>query len=345
MKFKGIDWTRRALEIVTAGFWIAVIMASGAVAGSSSSEVATPNVVVTIKPIHGLVTGVMDGVGKPKLLVEGAQSPHGFALKPSGARSISNADVFIYVSETVEPFVEKVRDVLPQGATVVELIDTDGLNLLKQRAGATFERHDHNAHDDHKDAGEHGEAHEVHDEHDDVHAGHADMDGHIWLDPDNAKVIVQAIAATLGKRWPEHAAKFDENAQAVIARLDQLTGAIETSLAPVKGRPFIVFHDAFQYFEKRFGLSAAGAVTLNPEVPPGAKRLSKLRATIKSLNAQCMFAEPQFGARVLRSVREGTGARSGVLDPIGADLEPGADLYFNLLRGLADDMRACLAGS
>ena len=347
--------------LLTALAFGAVCAHDQATAGSKSNN-QKPHVVVTIKPIHALVSGVMAGVGEPQILIDRAQSPHGYALRPSGARAISKADVFVFVSETVEPFTSKVTGILPKGATVLELIDVEGLKRLQRRTGATFEQHghdkpadhdgnndDHDGHDDHAKHDDH-DNHDQHADHDkhadhDAHGDDAAIDGHIWLDPNNAKLMVRAIAKTLSERWPEHTDVFQANAEALTERLDSMTAKLEERLTPLSDRRFIVFHDAYQYFEKRFGLSAAGAVTLNPDVPPGARRLSKLRATVKSLNVQCMFAEPQFGDRVLRSVRDGTGARSGILDPIGADLKPGTDLYFNLMQGLADNMRACLAGS
>ena len=297
---------------------------------------ADPNVVVTIKPIHSLVASVMAGVGTPHLLVDGAASPHTFTLKPSGAKAIQAADVFIRVSEHLEPFTRRVVEALPQTVKVLSLADASGVTVLPQRTGDTFEKHSHGAegHDDHD------HDHDAHDDHDDD-AG-AVKDGHIWLDPANAKAIVAAVTAQLSAAYPDHAAAFAKNAEAVTAKLDALTSELQTQLAGVKGKPFIVFHDATQYFESRFALAAAGSVTISPDAQPSAKRLTAVRKKISGLSAACVFAEPGFQPKLIAAVTDGTSARSGTLDPEGALLTPGPALYFDLMRTLATNMTVCL---
>lgn len=299
-------------------------------------------VVVTSKPIHSLAAAVMAGAGAPKLLIEG--SPHTFALKPSGAAAIYSANVFIRVSGAIEPFSEKISAALPSTVTLVTLADTPGLVLLDKRTGATFEAHDH----DHE--GQHG-AHPGHaghavddgDDHDDD--AHGAKDGHVWLDPDNAKLMAGRIASVLGEKDPERKALYDANAAALALRIDGLASEIDAQVKPVAGRPFIVFHDAYQYFEKRFGLTAAGSVTVSPDVQPSAKRLSALRKKIGGLDAACVFAEPLFQPNLLAAVTEGTKARAGTLDPEGASLEAGSELYFTLMRTLAGNLTSCLKPS
>lgn len=306
---------------------LVAVLLSVAGAVGARAEKGGLDVVVTIKPIHSLVTRLMEGIGTPTLLVEGAASPHTFALKPSGVRAINEADVFIRVSGAVEPFTRKIVQTLPENVEVVTLMQAPGEELLPLRAGRSFDVH------------RHAEG----DEHDNHTAGDIDdMDGHIWLDPENAKAIVSHVADVLAKRAPEHAAKLEENAKRINGELDALTASITAEIAPIKDKPFVVFHDAYQYFEHRFGLDAVGSITVSPEVQPSAKRLTELRQKIRTLGAVCVFAEPLFQPNLVAAVTEGTNVRAGVLDPEGSLLAPGGELYFKLIRNLAGALRACL---
>ena len=304
----------------------------------TAANAAEPKVVVTMKPVHSLVAQIMEGVATPALIVDGAASPHTFTLKPSGAKAINEAGVFIRVSEAVEPFTRKIISALPKSVALVSLSDVAGMKLLDQRHGGAFEEH---AHDDEKD-------HDDHHDKDGKHAGHDDdddhegKDGHIWLDPANAKVIVESVTKVLAGTYPDHADKLKANSAAVLAKLDALTAEIETLVAPVKDKPFIVFHDATQYFENRFGLAAAGSITVSPDVQPSAKRLTAVRKKIGSLDAVCVFSEPGFQPNLVAAVTEGTKARSGTLDAEGQALKPGPELYGDLMLGLARNIRGCL---
>lgn len=308
---------------------------------SSAEAVEATKVVVTIKPVHSLVSQVMEGVGVPSLLVEGAASPHTFTLKPSTAQAINEADVFIRVSDALEPFTRNIVRSLPGTVAVLTLVEAPGINLLEQRRGGTFERHEHTHLPPHPmdDAG--GAARQA--EHDDDDDGAESKDGHIWLDPQNAKAIVAVVARTLATRYPDHAGKFAANAMALEQRIDALEGELAAELKGVQGKSFIVFHDATQYFEKHFGLAAAGSITVSPDVPPSARRLMDVRHKIASLGAVCVFSEPSFQPNLVAAVTEGTAARSGILDAEGQMLEPGADLYFTLMRGLARNLARCLS--
>lgn len=322
--------------------WIGAIGSTAVLclAGGTSAQ-AELKVVATIKPIHALVAGVMTGVGVPKLLIDGAGSPHTFALKPSDARELNQADVVFRVSDGLEPFMIKVLAALPKSVRVVTLADAPGLTLHKMRSSASFEQHDHGP------KGQQAKKGHAHGHHDHGHgkpgkAAEAN-DGHIWLDPANAKIITQYIASVLATEAPEHAARFKENAEAVSRSLDQLDVELKQTLQPIAGRPYVVFHDAYQYLEHRYGLTPAGAVTVSPEIAPSAKRLSELRRKISTLKAVCVFAEPQFEPKLVRTITEGTSARTGTLDYLGASLKPGPDLYFSVLRALAGDLKACLS--
>ncbi|MBX9588321.1 MAG: zinc ABC transporter substrate-binding protein [Hyphomonadaceae bacterium] len=307
--------------------WAALLAGCIAIWTAVSPAAADLSVVVTIKPLHALVSQVMAGAGTPELLVKGSASPHTYALKPSDASRLSQADVFFRMSEAMEPFTVKVAKSLPKHVQVVTLQNARGLKLYPRRTSATFDD-DH----DHADGSDHDHGH-----------GQALTDSHAWLDPINAKAMVDRIAQVLSEKEPSRAALFNANAAALKTKLDALSAELARDLTPVAGRPYVVFHDALQYFERRYKLRVAGSVSVSPEVPPSAKRLSELRKKIASLGAVCVFAEPQFDTRLVDNLVEGTRARTGTIDPEGSRIEPGLDLYFTLLRNLAQDLKGCLS--
>jgi zinc transport system substrate-binding protein len=315
-----------------------------------------PKVVASIKPIHSLVAQVMQGVGEPGLIVDGAGSPHTYVMKPSNAAELQEAELVFWVGEQLEPFLEKPLETLAADATVVELWQAPGLETLAYREGGPFEADEHGAGDGDEDhaAGEaqdhseedHAEGEEehghAHQEADDGH-GHAGIDMHLWLDPRNAKALIARIEEALSESDPENAARYQANAEAAAAALDALEAEIAAELAPVKEKPFVVFHDAYQYFENRFGLNAVGSITVSPEVAPGAERVAEIRDKVAGLGAVCVFAEPQFEPGVIATIVEGTEARSGVLDPEGAGIPNGPELYPTLLRNMAASLKGCLS--
>jgi zinc transport system substrate-binding protein len=311
----------------------ATLTAGGTAHAADSSETA-PGVVATIRPVHSLVTGVMEGVGAPHLLVSGGQSPHAYSLRPSDAAALEGADLVVWIGPDLETFLADPLRTLADDAHVVTLAQAPGLTRLPVRAGGAFEPHDHGHDHDH----DHNHGHEQ------GHGHEAATDMHLWLDPDNAAAMVDAIAAALAEVDPDHAETYRANAAAVRADLSALTAEVGSRLAPVDDIPFIVFHDAYRYFENRFDLAAVGAITVTPGAPPGAARLAEIRATLERTGAVCVFAEPQFEPRVVQVITEGTGARAGTLDPVGADLSPGPDLYPTMIRRLAGSLHDCLAG-
>jgi zinc transport system substrate-binding protein len=288
----------------------------------------TPQVVVSIKPIHGLVAAVLADIATPALLLEGGASPHSYAMRPSQARLLEQADLVVWIGPDLETFLTEPLRTLARRARVLLLTEVAGMLLLPTRGGGSWEMHA--AHDEH--AGP------------DPHA-HGAVDAHLWLDPDNAQQIVAAVTAALSQMDPDHARQYRANAARTAAAIDALTQDLEADLAPVRERPFVVFHDAYQYLEHRFGLRAVSAVTVAPDRPPGARRLVEVRERIRDLHARCVFTEPQFQPALAATVTEGTGARVAVLDPLGADLAPGPDAYFTLMRRLAASLRACLGDS
>jgi len=318
-----------------------MFLAAGLVAGLSSAAAAAeaPTVVASIKPVHSLVAAVMEGVGTPHLIVAGGASPHATSLKPSDAVALEGAAVVVWVGEDLEAFLAPALASLAGKARVVELAEAPGLTRLPYREGGPWGAHDHeheeHAHEDH----EH-EAH-AHEAHEDEHH-HEGIDMHLWLDPQNARAMVAAIAEALIAADPANAGAYEANRQSLDQQLAGLDAEIARDLAPVKDVPFVVFHDAFQYFDNRFDLATVGSVTVSPEQQPGAQRLREIQEKIAELGARCVFAEPQFEPRLVDVVVEGTNARTGTLDPLGADLADGPELYFELLRRNAASLKACL---
>lgn len=311
-----------------------------ALAAGSTTAVAAPAVVVTIKPVHALVAAVMAGTGaEPKLLVSGRASEHDFALKPSDARAIAKADVVFRVSDQLEGFMRRPLAAAPR-VLDVELIDTPGLVKLAPREGGVWEAHVHGDHDGHDDE---GHDHEGHDHEGADHEG--GVEPHIWLDPRNARTMTARIAEVLISRDGANAATYRANAAKLDAGLAALDAGLAQQLAPLAGKPFIVFHDAYQYFEHRYGLTAVGSITVSPERKPSAQRIQAVRDRIRETGARCVFAEPQFDSALVATLTEGTGARAGSLDPTGADGVPaGPDAYAQVLRRLAENLGACLGG-
>lgn len=300
-----------------------------------------PQVVASVKPIHALVAAVMGDLGTPALIVKGAASPHTYSLKPSDAQALQSAELVFWTGHGLELFLEDSIATIAPNATVIELSQSPGIALLPPRESGTFEHHDHgeeHAEEGHDHAGDAHADEATHEHHDEE-----ETDMHFFLDPANAKAMVAVIADTLVEADPEHADTYRANAAAETTDLDALIAETEASLAAVKDRPFVVFHDAYQYFENRFGLNVTGSITVSPEVTPGADRINEIRAKLKTLDAACVFAEPQFDPRIVNVLTEGTTAKQGVLDPEGANLEEGPGLYRTLIENLASNLKACLA--
>ena len=251
------------------------------------------SVVTSIKPLHSLTSYIMEGVGEPELIIDGVASPHNFQIKPSHAKMLQNADLVIWIGEDLESFLPTALKSIPKDAVVFELLDQSGLKKLKFREKNIFEGHDDHGHD------EHAKKEDDHDEHghDDHGHGHGSFDPHIWLDPANAKVIVKKITNQLSKIDKDNASTYKANSKKVIKDLDGLIKEVKNEIN--KDASFVVFHDAYQYFEKRFGLNVIGALTVNPDVMPGAEQLSEIREVIDHEKAKCIFSEPQFNPNII----------------------------------------------
>jgi zinc transport system substrate-binding protein len=321
---------------------LALTMAGlAALAGTARAE--APRVATDIAPVQSIVARVMAGVGSPDLVIPPGASPHGYALRPSEARALQDADLLVWVGPALTPWLAAPIDTLAPDAVHLALEDAPGVRLLPARTGHGFEAHVHGEHDHgHDNAGDHDHP----DDHD--HAGGHDhgetVDGHLWLAPANAAAAAAAIAGALAGIDPANAATYAANAEAFAGELDALSATIDATLAPVRGTPWLVFHDAFQYFEDAFDVRASGSIILQEGVEPGAARVAALRDRVREGHVVCAFTEPQFEPRLLATVIDGTAVRTGEIDDIGAALPLGPELYPTLLRGIADGLAGCLAG-
>ncbi len=319
---------------------VAVAFVSGAISGPALAD-ANLRVVASIKPVHSLVSAVMAGVGEPHLLIRGKTSPHTFTMRPSDAAAIADANIVFLIDEAMETALAGAIESLATKADVIALADVEGLVRKPLRKGGAFEADPHRDHD--KEDAKKEAVGQRHDHDHDHDHGHGAFDMHLWLDPVNAWTMARAIADTLSGADPANAAKYKSNARTLLPRLDELSEHISAQVAPARGKPFIVFHDGYRYFEDRFGLKAVGSAVVSAERSPGVKRIRQLRAKVRKLGVVCVFDEPQFDKRMVNVILEGTQARSGTVDPLGAAIEDGPGLYFTLLRNMAASFKSCLA--
>ncbi len=319
----------------------------------------TPNVAVDIAPVHSLVARVMDGVGSPVLIVQPGASPHEYSLRPSDAAALQDADLVFWVGEDLTPWLEGAIETLSENADVTSLMEAEGAVELELRESALFEAHDHEAHadSDNHDHDDHND-HENHDEHDDDHAeekdhddhdhdehaehDHGSHDTHVWLSPENAAIWLNLIAGKLSASDPDNASAYFSNAAAAREEIEALKTEINEILEPARGKEFIVFHDAYQYFEVAFDIPAAGAISLSDASDPSPARIAEIQGRIRAEGIDCVLAEPQYDPKLVQTVLDGTEANTGVSDPIGANIEPGPSFYPQLLRNLATTLSDCL---
>jgi zinc transport system substrate-binding protein len=282
---------------------------------------AAAEVAVSIAPLHSLVAAVMEGVARPELLVPAGASHHAYVLRPSDVRRLHAADLVIWIGEPLERFLVKPLATLDASTAIMAVARLPGIKLFSTRRGGDWRHANREAH---------RSAH-----------GHS-VDPHLWLSTDNARVIVQAVAARLAELDSTNAERYRANAEAMLARLTELDAELSRRLAPIKDAPYVVFHDAYRYFEERYGLLPVGSITTDPDQSPGARRIVEVRDLIEETQVRCVFGEPQFQPSLVRTVLEDTDARRGVLDPIGANIPPGPELYFTLMNRLADSLTECL---
>ena len=303
-----------------------------ALAFATPASAAEPaRVVASIKPIHALVAAVMQGAGSPILLIGGGASPHTYSLKPSDARALQNADVIFWVGKDLETFLEKPLTALPKTARVIELAAAPGVTLLRSHPT------------DFREEPLHAEGGRDWTEHTDDPGSQGGSDMHVWLDADNARAIVRATVAALIAADPDRAEVYWGNGERTETRIAALDQALRSELAPLAGRPYVVFHDAYRYLEHRYGLTPVGSITLSPERQPSARRVAAIRRKIVASKATCIFGEPQLEPALLKTVSEGITIRIGVLDAEGgSEVAPGADAYFATMRNIGNALKACL---
>ncbi len=281
----------------------------------AAPAVAAPKVVATILPVHSLVAGVMKGVAEPDLLFDAALSPHGMPLRPSQMRALGDADIVVRIAPQFETALVRPLARLRPGVRVLTLAGAPAVIVLPRRSGA------------------------------DAAALGPGRDWHIWLSPDNAVAMIAAIAATLAAADPENSEAYRRNADRLSARVHRLDARLSAKFRAAHKAPFVVFHDAYQYLERHYGLARPGIVVITPEAGAGARTIRALRQRIGKGQVRCVFSEPQFSSRLVRALVEGTDARSASLDPIGRGVPAGPDAYFTLMSALADTMNSCLAKS
>lgn len=295
------------LRIAQGLFFVSVFVALSV----GTVQASPPKVVTTIAPLHSIASNVMQNVGSPKLLMKAGASPHSYAMKPSEAKMISEAELIVWVGPSLENFLPKAMETLGKNAKTIELLKEDDLLLLDQRAG-------------------------------DEHGG--ELDPHLWLTSRNGGEIAQIIAQALIEIDPSNGETYLKNARAFREKMDKVRRRLEVQLRSYGTVPFMTFHDGFQYFERDFSLASKGYVTAHPERPIGAKRATLLRATMTSQNIQCLFLEPQFQPKLAKALTEGTQVRTGTLDPLGTDIPLGVDFFPTLIETIGQSFISCLSG-
>ena len=284
-----------------------------------TSNAISSEIVVSIKPLHSLVSAVTEGSNSVSLVIDGSMTPHNFALKPSHAKLLNNAKIFFYIDDEFESALKKTVRGLPKSVKVIRVSKIKKLRLLSTRADDNWKEDGHDHHDH----------------------GHSSNDLHVWLDPNNAIEIIKSITKELSAIYPENINTYKKNAKNIIKEIKTTDVLIKSMLEPIRNKPYIVFHDAYQYFEKAYSLKSVGSILVDPELPASAQRIIKIRSKIKSLNAHCVFKEPQYRAKIVKTVIDGTTTKIGILDPLGADIKSGPDMYTNLLKNIAENLNAC----
>ena len=309
----------------------------------------TKGVVTTIQPINSLVSAVIGNTGKTISLIPAEISPHEYKLKPSDTKKLQNANIIFFVSDHLESSITKVFENLPKNIKIINLMEDTGIKHLAIRDNEAWERHDHHhGHGDHDDHDKHAKKHDDHDhdkhakKHDDHDDHEKEDDVHIWLSPDNAVKIIKKINKELSLFFPENAKTYDQNANQMIKKINQLKVELKNELSGIKDKPYVVFHDAYQYFETSFGLNAVGSVALEGDVASSPKQISFIKDKIVKLKASCVFQEPQFDSKLVKIVVEGTNAQIGTLDPLGVNIKSGENFYLQLLKNMAKSLKDCL---
>ena len=276
----------------------------------------TPRVATDIGPVYSLAARVMAGIGVPDLIIRHGASPHAYSLRPSEAAALEKADLVFWVSEGLTPWLKSRLEILASKAHVVELMKADGAIELPYREGATFANHD----------------------------DHSVIDPHGWLDPDNGKIWLGVMASELSKIDPANTDLYFQNAAAGALEISEAVAQINKTLISVRGVRFIVFHDAYQYFERRFGISASGSILVGDALAPNPVRIVEIRGQVAELGIGCVLSEPQFNPALVASVFQDAEVSTAVIDSQGIELELGMTLYPQVLENIAQEIVACAGG-
>ncbi|MDA8585420.1 zinc ABC transporter substrate-binding protein [Rhodobacteraceae bacterium] len=306
-----------------------ILIASVVFAAPLRAEV--PSVLTDIAPVHSLVSMVMEGVGTPQLLLRPGTSPHSYAMRPSEAAALQSADVVVWVGDGLTPWLEGPIERLAGDAEILGLLEI--APVQRENAEDHHDGHD-DEHDDEQD--DHTAEHE-----DDHHDDHGDIDPHAWLDPENAIHWVRVIADTLATRDAENGDTYRKNASAAAAKIADMQSKIAATFAEGDAPSYAVQHDGYGYFEARFGLAHAFAITTTHAVSPGPARIAELRESVLKSPIDCVLTDGFEAIGLLNTVLEGHQTRVVNADPTGAEFTPGPLLYIDLTRNLADTIAAC----
>jgi zinc transport system substrate-binding protein len=274
-----------------------------AVSAQEKTGLGDKDIAVSIAPLHSLVANITKGVAEPQLLLPQNASPHNYVLKPSDARQLARAKIVFIVSSGLEVFLAKPIKTLANQAELVQAVSGQSGSLNPKNHG------------------------------------HDASDLHIWLDPVEAKTIVKNIAQSLKRRDPAHAETYDKNLATTLIRLDELDRFLQQKLSKLP--PVFVFHNAYSHLAERYKFTIAGVVTNNPAISGGARKMAKIRQTLRASNARCIFSEPQFNPKLITAITSRTSIKLGILDPLGSDIEPGPDHYFTMMKNLAESLVSC----
>lgn len=296
---------------------------AAALASGFTLNTAQASVVASVRPLGFIASAIADGVTPTEILLPDGASPHDFALRPSDLQKMRRADLVVWVGPEMEAFMTKSAAQLSPNRQV-EIATLSTVVPLLQKGDHDDDEHDHG----------HGESGDGH------HHGEYNM--HVWMSPEIAKQTAIAIHAKLLELMPQKKDKLDANLKQFEDSLTKVDKNLGKMLQPVQGKGYFVFHDAYGYFEKHFGLSPLGHFTVNPEIQPGAQRLHLIRTQLVEQKAVCVFAEPQFRPAVINAVAQGTTVRMGTLDPLGSGIALGKDSYVNFLSHLTDQYVSCL---
>ena len=277
-------------------------------------------IITTIKPIHSILLNIVDS--DVELLLNNNSSPHDFKLKPSDMKKITDSDVLIYIDESIESFIERPLNTLGEDTKTIKILGNADLSLLPIREGGVWEEEDYGDHHEHN---------------------HGAYDAHIWLGTKNVIKLTKFFVKELSKISPDKKNIYKSNAKEFIKKVSKTNKDLSAKLDSINNEPYIVFHDAYQYFEADYSLNSVGSISLNPDISPTPKRIQEIKTKIEKDNVVCLFREPQFPSRIVQTVIQETNAKEGELDPLGFDLTPGKNLYFELVTNLSKNLHECLS--